>query len=305
LGDNFLSVQEFSTVTLAEDVDSASHTVVVEDVLVKSGGMSKPAKLIVEDQSIIDDLRVERANARAVFEDTDRLVGSVTHNTRVGNLVVADTGLVTVQARNESPTSAEARKLIINALDMGTPTAPAGTLDLEDNVVIIDYAGSSLIDAIDSLITSGYSAAANPNYWTGSGITSSTAAAAAGSATYKTGVGFAENVTGGSDGLALTTFEGQSVDSTTVLIKYTYYGDCNLSGQVGLPDFNRVAGNFGQSPRRWVHGDFNFDNAINLTDFNSLAANFGQGALGPGDGEYQGWDMSWEDLMKVWEELTS
>jgi hypothetical protein len=43
LGDTHLSVQEFSTVTLAEDVNSSPHTVVVEDVDVNSGAINKPA----------------------------------------------------------------------------------------------------------------------------------------------------------------------------------------------------------------------------------------------------------------------
>jgi hypothetical protein len=71
------------------------------------------------------------------------------------------------------------------------------------------------------------------------------------------------------------------VDDTAVLVKYTYYGDANLSGGVTLQDFNRLAANFGGSPRRWVHGDFDFDASVTLPDFNRLAENFGFLGLAP------------------------
>jgi hypothetical protein len=64
-------------------------------------------------------------------------------------------------------------------------------------------------------------------------------------------------------------------------VKYTFYGDANLDGNVTLQDFNRLAANFGQSPRRWSQGDFDFNNTVNLQDFNELAGNFGQTGLGP------------------------
>ena len=41
-------------------------------------------------------------------------------------------------------------------------------------------------------------------------------------------------------------------------------------------DFNLLAGNFGQSGKRWFNGDFNYDGTVNTTDFNLLASNFGQ-----------------------------
>jgi hypothetical protein len=65
------------------------------------------------------------------------------------------------------------------------------------------------------------------------------------------------------------------VDNTTVLLRYTRYGDTNLDRQVNLADFNRVAASFGAG-NLWSNGNFNFDSTINLLDFNLLAANFGQ-----------------------------
>ena len=71
-------------------------------------------------------------------------------------------------------------------------------------------------------------------------------------------------------------------DATSVLVKFTRYGDANLDGQVNLNDFNRLAGNFGAATNRtWSQGDFTYDGAVNLNDFNRLAANFGLFAAGP------------------------
>ncbi len=51
--------------------------------------------------------------------------------------------------------------------------------------------------------------------------------------------------------------------------------DANHDRVVNLQDFNRIAGNFGQSPRDFSQGDFNYDTLVNLADFNILAARFG------------------------------
>ena len=67
---------------------------------------------------------------------------------------------------------------------------------------------------------------------------------------------------------------GQQVDATAVLVRYTRYGDADLSGTVGLDDFNRLASNFNTTGQVWTGGDFNYDGNVNLDDFNLLAGNF-------------------------------
>jgi hypothetical protein len=137
-------------------------------------------------------------------------------------------------------------------------------LNLKDNALIVDYTGASPIASIRSALTSGYAAGT----WTGPGINSSTAAAATSHA-----LGYAE----ASD--LFTTFPapfaGVTVDDTSVLVRYTRYGDANLDGTANLTDFNRLAAAFGQSDTLWSQGNFNYDNVTNLLDFNLLASNFG------------------------------
>jgi len=146
-----------------------------------------------------------------------------------------------------------------------------GYVNLTDNAMVIDYAGASPIASIQAYLTSGYAGGA----WNGTGGVNSTSAAA----TTNTGIGYAE----ATDlfGVFPASFAGVSVDNTAVLLKYTLYGDANLSGNVNLQDFNRLASNFGTAGRRWSHGDFNFDTNVNLQDFNRLASNFGLGGFGP------------------------
>lgn len=150
-----------------------------------------------------------------------------------------------------------------------------GALDLTNNDMIIDWAVSTPTSLIQTYLTNGYAGGA----WNGTGGIRSSTAAAAGN----TGIGYADTSEIFTSFPA--TFAGQSVDSTTTVLKYTYYGDGDLNGNVNLADFNRLAANFGASPRRWVHGNFDFNSNVNLADFNRLAANFGQSGLGQPDSE--------------------
>src|SRR4029434_1964508 len=114
-----------------------------------------------------------------------------------------------------------------------------------------------------ALLTSGH---ANGG-WNGLGIASATAGA---NPAHNTGLGYAE-----ATDLFTTfpaTFSGQQIDSTAVLVKYTFYGDSDLNGGVDLLDFNRLASSFGQNNKRWINGDSDYNLTVNLLDFNRLAS---------------------------------
>lgn len=64
-------------------------------------------------------------------------------------------------------------------------------------------------------------------------------------------------------------------DATSVLIRYTRYGDATLDGTVNTLDFNALAMNFNEASAVWTQGDFNYDGVVNALDFNALATNFG------------------------------
>ena len=54
------------------------------------------------------------------------------------------------------------------------------------------------------------------------------------------GFSFAEAST-----LGITSFDGQSVDASTIVMRYTFMGDANLDGLVNALDFNALASNYG------------------------------------------------------------
>jgi autotransporter-associated beta strand protein len=142
-----------------------------------------------------------------------------------------------------------------------------GSLDLTNNAMVIDYtAGNSpLSTVVRPAIVSGFASGS----WNGVGINNTLAATAFGTS-HPTGVGYAEAST-----LGIGTFAGHSVDSTSVLLRYTLLGDANVDGVVNALDFNAVATNFGNaSANLWTQGDFNYDGQVNTADFTALAQNF-------------------------------
>ena len=114
-----------------------------------------------------------------------------------------------------------------------------------------------------ALLSSGFHNGA----WNGNGINSSSAAATPGTA-----LAFAEATDIFSAFPA--SFDGQTVDGSSLLIHFTRAADANLDQKVNALDFNALASNFGENLRHWVQGDFNFDGVVNTLDFNALAINF-------------------------------
>ena len=148
----------------------------------------------------------------------------------------------------------------------------AGTLDLNDNDLILDYTAVSDTPLRDMHARIG--SGRNGGAWNGVGLTSTTAK---NNAAHATTLG--DMV--GADYLSIygptATFAGETIDATTILVRYTLYGDTDLDRGVSINDFNRLSTNFG-SPfnRRWADGDLDYDGGVSINDFNLLAANFGK-----------------------------
>jgi hypothetical protein len=140
-------------------------------------------------------------------------------------------------------------------------TNNTGTIDVS-GTYIVDYSGSSPISTVRNQIVSGF----NAGQWDGTGINSATAAGNS-----KFALGYAEAST-----LNVSSFSGQSVDKTALLVRLTLAGDADLDGAVGITDFNMLAGHFGGATQLWTDGDFNYDGVVNLLDLNAIAMNFGQ-----------------------------
>jgi autotransporter-associated beta strand protein len=138
---------------------------------------------------------------------------------------------------------------------------PGASLDLANNSMVIDYndpIGTQISDVRDHLRN-------------GRLITSS------GTAT--TRLGYGDN-----EVLHKTSFGGVSVDSSSVLIKYTYAGDADLDGDADGVDIGTWATNFtgelgGTGDRVWTQGDWDYDGDVDGVDAGLWAQAF-TGELG-------------------------
>jgi autotransporter-associated beta strand protein len=183
-----------------------------------------------------------------------------------GDLTKVGTGSISAQYVRSGSVSIMEGSLVVrpNAGDTGVSrvgnisvaggATPAAKLDLSDNDFVVDYDTTSPYQVVQSLLVAGYGSNKD---WTGNGITSSTAAIPANLGM----LGIAE-----ASAIGVTTFSGQTVDSTTVLVKYTYRGDANLNGLTNFDDLLIVAANYNLTGKVWTEGDGNYDGAVNFDD---------------------------------------
>src|SRR5262249_53127952 len=147
---------------------------------------------------------------------------------------------------------------------------PTATFDLTDNKLVLDYTGAT---SPAPTVRSQLRAARNTGNWDGPGITSSSAGA---DGQKRTAIGWAE--ASALLGLAdpnTATWAGQTVDATSVLLKYTYYGDANLDGKVNADDFALIdrgvaryqAGTIPANGAGWTDGDFDYNGTVDPADY--------------------------------------
>jgi subtilisin-like proprotein convertase family protein len=189
--------------------------------------------------------------------------GAQLTTSRLNQNRVTATGSSRVNVLPGGPTSA------LTVLDVGS----AGTLDLADNdLVIQSTAGAkpALLGAVYGRLAAGYSG----GLWNGAGIVSANAAVNQNS---DTGLALVDNAL-----LGLTEFGGMPVDENALLLKYTYYGDIDLNGQVDADDLTVFANNFGRPTGAvQIDGDIDFDGDVDADDLTVFANNFGKGVGAP------------------------
>jgi hypothetical protein len=149
--------------------------------------------------------------------------------------------------------------LVVTGLTIGA----AGTLDLGDNDLVVDYGTTSPLgsltggayDGIAGMIATGR----NGGSWDGLGGIGFSSP----SAIYTLGVAEASEILGGTGGM----FGSESVDGSAVLVKFTYAGDANLDGKINIDDYTRIDSGLAASINMWTNGDFNFDGKLNIDDY--------------------------------------
>ncbi len=163
-----------------------------------------------------------------------------------------------------------------------------GTFNVASSTLIDEplSSKSSEISNLQSLAQRGQ----NGGTWTGQGITSSTVAADAATATvhtYHTVVAILDN---GALPVSerFTSFAGQPVDANSIIVTRALAGDANLDGTVNNTDLVALLTHFGESGQTQATGDYNGDGTVNNTDLVALLTDYGQSlpgsfSLEPGD----------------------
>jgi autotransporter-associated beta strand protein len=163
------------------------------------------------------------------------------------SLVVLPGGVATFDA------SPDAAPSVLTSLSL----VATSQLDLTDGALVIDYAddATSPTNFIRQRLLTGRAS----GYWTGTGLVSS---AAADDPLLRTAIGYAEAAAMGADD-----FLGASVDPTSLLLQYTWYGDANLDGTVDADDYALIDRGFARGMTGWTGGDFDYDGTVGPADY--------------------------------------
>src|SRR5262249_38095297 len=72
----------------------------------------------------------------------------------------------------------------------------------------------------------------------------------------------------------ITSIGGFNIAAGDVLVRYTFYGDADLNGQIDFDDYVRTHTRFNSQRPRWSHRDFNYDHTPHLPDYLLLDPGF-------------------------------
>ncbi len=146
-------------------------------------------------------------------------------------------------------------------LSTGTITFAGGRLDLGGNDLIIPGGD---IGAVSAALSTGF----NAGTWDGAGIDSS---AASTDSAHLTAIASMVNNDGHGNAGFVGMFDGVTPAINDVLVKYTLYGDADLSGTVTSNDYTLIDSAFtGGGGTGWQNGDFNYDGVIDGSDYSLI-----------------------------------
>jgi fibronectin-binding autotransporter adhesin len=194
--------------------------------------------------------------------------GGGTHQLTVtGSTASSPWGILAVDSGNTVVLTTGNHTSTVNALKL----IGSGTLDVTNNGIAIDYAGTTdPVATIASYLAGGYASGA----WTGTGIISSTAAAGAVGGSTLLSVGYADGNVDASTAAA----------ANQVLVKFTLAGDALLVGTVNFNDLDVIGRHLNTSGNDWANGNFNYDpnGAVNFNDLDIVGQNLNKtlGSLG-------------------------
>ncbi|CAN5595996.1 hypothetical protein BH09PLA1_BH09PLA1_10090 [soil metagenome] len=149
----------------------------------------------------------------------------------------------------------------------------AGTLDLNDNDLVLDYTGATQAANVQSLINT----ARNGGAWNGIGLTSTVARNAN---PKNTTLAMMESADFATVYSPTTPFSGETVDASAVLVKFTYYGDTDFNDIVNFDDYARIDSGFNNNRNGWLNGDFDGNGVVNFDDYSLIDLAFNTQAAG-------------------------
>ena len=244
------------------EVTSGSHTISVPVMLADD--------TVVSVSPAAGSLSITGALSASAVNLTKAGLGTLTlSNLRAAGLSI-NSGTVAI-----APGGTPASTSVLSTLSIDGGATPTAKLDLNNNAAIVNYTGTSPAATIRQQILAGRGGTGLGKSWNGQGITSSAAAAAE---PESRSVGYAENST-----LPLgpyTTFRGQPVDDTSMLMAFTRTGDANLDGVVNDDDVTIVGASYapGVAGASWATGDFDYNGFVDDDDVTLLGVFYDPGA---------------------------
>ena len=191
-------------------------------------------------------------------------VGNVIQNLLTVNGKLAITATATGTFHVPSSTS------VVSTLSFGG----SGLLDVNNNAFVV-AAGSpanagTVATALYSELKAGENNTGSGPTWTGTTGITSTLLANGTLSKAKYGVGLAANTDG------VTSFGGQTVNSSDVLIGIALLGDTDMSGTVDFTDLNNLLNHYNSANTTWQQGNFLGDPTTDFPDLNALLNNYTQ-----------------------------
>lgn len=181
---------------------------------------------------------------------------AVASSTSMHGLALAPSSLATLTAH----TGSTPKVLHVDSLSLsGATNSWAGALDLSNNDLIVNH--GSLSDLANQL-KSGY----NGGNWNGAAGILSSAAQADPNHAHALAYATAASLFG-LTGPDTATFDGQTVDASSLIVKYTLFGDANFDGKLNADDYILIDRGLAKGLSGWVNGDFNYDGVINQGDY--------------------------------------
>jgi hypothetical protein len=183
--------------------------------------------------------------------------GDASLTVHIGGLSLAGGAAANVPSLGTARSASNHMVLVVGKAGASSPPSfgidAISQLDLNDNDLLIHDGNLSSVAAA---VQSGYNRGAS--LWEGGGVVSSNAALGTLGA-----LGIGQTAAAG-------TFDGESVSSGDVELRYTYYGDATLDGHVDSADYARIDSGFLNHMTGWTNGDFNYDGVINGSDYSLI-----------------------------------